>query len=79
MAIFSMTSAPASFARPQRRLARALTRAYVHAAAWVRSVQEGYAAAALYDELRSLSACELKRRGIADGDLIRHIRDQLGR
>jgi hypothetical protein len=44
-------------------------------AACIEAWSDAYAASALYQELRDLSDAELERRGIARGELGRHIAD----
>jgi hypothetical protein len=59
-----------AFREKARRLA-------VRVAQYVRFYADCYSAAAQYDDLASLSAAELERRGIAPGDLHRHVADAL--
>jgi hypothetical protein len=62
----------------QRRLHDAVRRASDYGRDCADCCRQGHAAAQLYDELSRLSPSELRRRGIRDGDLHRHIRDRLG-
>ena len=59
-----------AFRRKARRLA-------VRLAQYVRFYADCYSAAVQYEDLANLSATELERRGIAPGDLHRHIADAL--
>jgi hypothetical protein len=43
-----------------------------HAAVWLRTCADHYAAAAMYERLSGLSDAELCRRGLARADLGRH-------
>jgi hypothetical protein len=61
-----------------RRLWRAVKRTSARIAEYAAICREEMAAAALYQELRSLSDAELERRGVARGDLARHVRDAVG-
>lgn len=77
MAKLSILSSP-SAAPLHGRLLRALDRICAYIGAIIACYREGIAAAELYTALARLSEAERKRRGIAGGDLLRHIRDQLG-
>jgi len=57
-----------------RRKVRRLT---VRLAQYVRFYADCYSAAVQYEDLANLSAAELERRGIAPGDLHRHVADAL--
>jgi hypothetical protein len=59
-----------AFRRKARRLA-------VRLAQYVRFYADCYSAAVQYEDLANLSARELERRGIAPGDLHRHLADAL--
>ena len=59
-----------AFRRKARRLA-------VRIAQYVRFYADRYSAAVQYEDLANLSAAELERRGIAPGDLHRHVADAL--
>ena len=48
-------------------------------ARWLRGAAEGYAAAAMYEELSRLSDAELHRRGLTRDDLSRHISERARR
>jgi hypothetical protein len=61
-----------AFRRKARRLA-------VRLAQYVRFYADCYSAAVQYEDLANLSAAELERRGIAPGDLHRHVADALPR
>ena len=45
-------------------------------ASWVRGAADGYAAAAMYEELSRLSDAELRRRGLTRDDLSRHVSER---
>ena len=49
----------------------------VRLAQYVRFYADCYSAAVQYEDLANLSAAELERRGIAPGDLHRHVADAL--
>jgi hypothetical protein len=49
----------------------------VRIAQYVRFYADCYSAAVQYEDLANLSAAELERRGIAPGDLHRHVADAL--
>lgn len=59
-----------AFRRRARRLA-------VRFAQYVRFCADRYSAAVQYEDLANLSATQLERRGIAPGDLHRHLVDAL--
>jgi hypothetical protein len=59
-----------AFRRKARGLAARLTQ-------YVRFCADCYSAAVQYEDLVNLSAAELERRGIAPGDLHRHVADAL--
>jgi hypothetical protein len=63
----------------RRRLRRGFVRASRHVAAYAACIGQGYAAAALYEDLARLSKAERERRGVWDGDLCRHIASRLGK
>jgi hypothetical protein len=48
-------------------------------ATYVACWRQAYAAAALYDELYKVSDAELERRGIARGELHRHLAERLSK
>jgi hypothetical protein len=63
----------------RRRWRRGLVRASRHVAAYVACIRQGYAAAALYEDLARLSKAGRERRGVWRGDLHRHIASRLGK
>jgi hypothetical protein len=62
---------------PIEALRRKARRLAVRLAQYVRFYAEWHSAAVQYEDLANLSAGELERRGIAPGDLHRHIADAL--
>jgi hypothetical protein len=70
---------PAIAAPLPRRVTRALGRAFARIATCLACVRRGYAVSARYEELAKLSETERERCGIARGDLLRHIGDELGK
>ena len=67
--VFQPTRSPIEVLRRKgRRFAVRLTH-------YVRFYADCYSAAVQYDDLAKLSAAELERRGIAPGDLHRHVAD----
>jgi hypothetical protein len=62
----------------RERLGNAVRRASALAATCASCCRQGYATHALYKELAGLSQAELRQRGLAHGDLYRHIGDHLG-
>ena len=61
------------------RIWQAAKRASARVAAYVARHRDAYAEAVLYQELSKLSDAELERRGIARGDLHRHVWNSSGR
>src|SRR5262245_28060669 len=68
---------PLSSESRRGRLWRVVKRTCGFIATCLACCRQGYAAAALYDELARLSNTELDRRGMTRDDIYRHIRTEL--
>src|SRR5262249_26274495 len=76
---FSKASLSVSVVGSFRRVWRALQSVAADVCNYLVAWNEAFTAAALYEELSQLSDAQLERRGIARGDLSRHIADQITR
>lgn len=73
-----LTSSPTiSISWPTLRLRRRVRQLLLRCVRFIRYCDDHYAAAAQYDQLSKLSDAALERRGIACGDLHRHVADSL--
>ena len=76
---FSKASLSVSVVGSFRRVWRALPSIAADICNYLVARNEAFTAAALYEELSQLSDTLLERRGIARGDLARHITEQITR
>jgi len=75
----TISTAPLSKAPLYARIWGVVKRASARVAARVARYQDAHAEAVLYQQLSKLSDAELERRGIARGDLHRHVWSSSGR